>query len=73
MHIKQIVITGFKTYKDQTIIDLEQGITVILGKNGSGKSNIHEAVQFVIGEKYANLRAEDRGRLLHVCVINCLC
>jgi len=41
MHIKQIIVEGFKTYKDRTVIDnLSPGANAIVGPNGSGKSNI---------------------------------
>ncbi len=43
MHIKQVIIEGFRTYKARTVIDdVHPGVNVILGKNGHGKSNIFD-------------------------------
>ena len=67
MHIREIRIKGFKTYREETVIsDLaSDGINVFVGLNGAGKSNILEAVQFVTSEKYKNLREHQRRALLH--------
>lgn len=52
MYIKQLIIQGFKTYKDHTVIDpFEQGLNVVLGRNGAGKSNLLDAIQFVLSDK----------------------
>jgi len=66
MHIKQLIIQGFKTYKDRTEIDpFYAGHNVIVGRNGSGKSNILDAIQFVLSDKFAAMRKETRQALLH--------
>lgn len=66
MHIKSISIEGFKTYKELTLIDdFDKGQNIILGKNGSGKSNIFDAIQFVLSDKYSQLHQNERQRLLH--------
>jgi structural maintenance of chromosome 3 (chondroitin sulfate proteoglycan 6) len=66
MHIKQIKIEGFKTYKEETIFDdFHAGYNIVLGKNGSGKSNLFDAVQFVLSDKFATIRGEERRRLIH--------
>lgn len=45
MHIKQIIIEGFKTYKARTVVDgLSSGANAIVGLNGSGKSNIFDGM-----------------------------
>lgn len=66
MHIKKIVIQGFKTYKNTTVIDdLSPNFNVILGRNGSGKSNFFSAVRFVLSDAYTNMTREERQGLIH--------
>lgn len=67
MHIKQVIIRGFKTYKDQTSLDedFSPGTNVVVGFNGSGKSNFFQAILFVLSDQYSSLRAETRKALLH--------
>ena len=67
MHIKSISIKGFKSYKDNvTMQDLNNGHNVIVGRNGSGKSNFFSAIRFILGDAYSNLSKEERSSLLHV-------
>eukprot|EP00913_Durusdinium_trenchii_P010461 g9808.t1 len=106
MYIKQVIIRGFKTYKDadfrtskqserhamhratrsmqissllaafavslgrfeeQTTLDedFSPGTNVVVGFNGSGKSNFFQAILFVLSDQYSSLRAETRKALLH--------
>jgi structural maintenance of chromosome 3 (chondroitin sulfate proteoglycan 6) len=68
MFIKQIVIQGFKSYKDQTIIEpFSPKHNVIVGRNGSGKSNFFAAIRFVLGDAYnmGKKATEERAALLH--------
>lgn len=51
MYIKQLIINGFKTFVDKTVINLSPGISVITGPNGVGKSNIYDAIRWVTGEQ----------------------
>jgi chromosome segregation protein len=63
--IKKIELTGFKTFPRRTSITLGKGMNVIIGPNGSGKTNLIDAVQFVLGELSARaLRAKDFSNLL---------
>jgi chromosome segregation protein len=55
MFLKRIEIQGFKSFAERVEIDLAPGITAIVGPNGCGKSNLTEAVQWVLGEQ--NVRA----------------
>ena len=50
MHFKHLRITGFKSFAEPEEIDIEDGLTGIVGPNGCGKSNIVEALRWVMGE-----------------------
>ena len=67
MHIKQVIISGFRSFRNQGEIEsFSPKHNVIVGRNGSGKSNFFNAIQFVlVAPKFANLRQEDRQLLLH--------
>ncbi|AJR75671.1 Smc3p [Saccharomyces cerevisiae YJM1615] len=66
MYIKRVIIKGFKTYRNETIIDnFSPHQNVIIGSNGSGKSNFFAAIRFVLSEDYSNLKREERQGLIH--------
>ena len=51
MYLKEIKISGFKSFADKINLNLDNDITCIVGPNGSGKSNIVDAVKWVLGEQ----------------------
>src|SRR5256886_496433 len=51
MRIKQIELNGFKSFMERTILELPPGVTAIVGPNGCGKSNIVDAIRWVLGEQ----------------------
>lgn len=66
MYIKQIIIQGFKSYKDQTVIEpFSPKHNVIVGRNGSGKSNFFAAIRFALSDSYTQMSREERAALLH--------
>ena len=59
MHLKQLKLAGFKSFVEPTIVPFQSQLVAVVGPNGCGKSNIIDAVRWVMGESSAkNLRGE---------------
>ncbi len=65
MKLTQLEIKGFKSFADKTIININDDVTGIIGPNGCGKSNIVDAIRWVLGEqKSKELRLEKMTNII---------
>ena len=61
--INKVELVGFKSFRKRTVIPFFDGVTAVIGENGSGKSNLFDAISFVMGRRSSQLRAD---RLEHL-------
>ena len=65
MKLSKLEIKGFKSFAERIVINFDDGITGIVGPNGCGKSNIVDAIRWVLGEQKSRiLRSENMGSVI---------
>ena len=66
MHITKVILEGFKSYRERTVVGpFRQGHNVVVGRNGSGKSNFFSAIEFVLLADSSSLKADQQRAILH--------
>ena len=60
MHLSKLEILGFKSFAQRTQVSFNQGVTSIVGPNGCGKTNIVDAIRWVLGEQRSGTLRSDK-------------
>ncbi len=62
--INRVALTGFKSFRKKTVVPFFDGLTAIIGENGAGKSNLFDAISFVMGRRSSQLRSDRMEHLI---------
>ena len=67
MRLRRLEIAGFKSFRDKVVLDFQGGISAVVGPNGCGKSNIVDAIRWVMGEQRVKML---RGKKMDDVIFN---